>query len=425
MVRILMTGATCSKNRGSTAMLVGAKKALQQFFPGAQFTLLSIFPGLDTKNCKDYEFTVIDNSVNVLSSFVRFSRSLVWRVTHIDKLLEERVLKEYANADVVIDLSGDGFTDDYGLSASINSCYTIILCKLINKPIVIYAQSIGPFKTLLTKWLSKYCLNRVDLLIVRDEITQKYLKEIGVTNTIHFTADAAFLLEPAPTERVKEIFRQEGINNDQRPLVGISASQHIYDLEIKTSKKESGIDYISKMVQIVDHLVSSMDAQIVFVPHVTHDAKRIDDRYVAKLIYEQSIHKNRISLINTEYSAGELKGIIGQCDLFIGPRMHANIAATSMGVPTLAIAYSHKTYGIMDMLGMGNYVLNFQEIEVDEMKYKLDELWRNRVEIRSILNEKVGVLQERALYNGLLVKQLLGSRAAMNGNSDKIGCEYN
>lgn len=420
MARILMTGATCSKNRGSTAMLVGAKKALQQFFPGAQFTLLSIFPDLDTKNCIDYEFTVVDNSLNVLSSLVRFFRSLIWSVIHLDKLLEERVLKEYATADVVIDLSGDGFTDDYGLSASINSCYTIILCKLVNKPIVIYAQSIGPFKTSLTKWLSKYCLNHVDLLIVRDEITQKYLKEIGVTNTIHFTADAAFLLEPASTERVEEIFRQEDINNDQRPLVGISASQHIYDLEMKASKKKSGTDYISKMVQIVDYLVSSMGAQIVFVPHVTHDTKRIDDRYVAKLIYDQSIHKNRINLINTEYSAGELKGIIGQCDLFIGPRMHANIAATSMGVPTLAIAYSHKTYGIMDMLAMGDYVIDFRDMQIDEMKRKIDELWADRTNVRGILNERVGILQERALYNALLVKQLLTSRTTMSGNPDKM-----
>ena len=40
--------------------------------------------------------------------------------------------------------------------------------------------------------------------------------------------------------------------------------------------------------------------------------------------------------------------------------MHANIAATSMCVPTLAIAYSHKFYGIMKMLQLDEYVMDIK-----------------------------------------------------------------
>lgn len=409
MTKMLIIGATCSKNMGSAAMLISATKTLKQFIPESEFTVLSPFPELDLKNCSAYNLNVVGYRGGVLKLLSRFFRSMVWKILHIPQLINEGILQEYANSDVIIDLSGDGFSDDYGSIASIASCYDILLCKFLNNPIVIYAQSIGPFKTKLTKSLSKFCLNRVDLLIVRDGITKNYLQEIGITNTIHFTADSAFLLEPSPYEKIQEILLEENIDTNNRPIIGISASQHIYDLQLKKSKPNLKNPYIILMVKIVDYLVERLNAQIVFIPHVTNDDRPVDDRFVAKKIYAAAENKEKIRLINNEYSPEELKGVIGQCDLFIGARMHANIAATSMYVPTLAVAYSHKSYGIMRMLGMEKYVLDFRTMTFDEMMSRMDDLWVNREKIKAELTSNVKVLEERALYNGELVKELVDS----------------
>jgi len=414
MTKMLLIGATCSKNRGSAAMLISATKTLRQFMPDSEFTVLSPFPELDLKNCSPYNLRVVGYNGGALKILSRLFRSVTWKIfkslsLDLHRLANEELLREYSSSDVIIDLSGDGFTDDYGSMASIISCYDILLCKFLNKPMVIYAQSIGPFKTKLTKSLSKFCLNRVDLLIVRDEITKNYLQEIGIANTIHFTADSAFLLEAPPYEKIQEILVKENIDTNERPIIGISASQHIYDLELKKTKSNSGNPYIMLVVKIVDYLVEKLNAQIIFVPHVTNDDRPVDDRFVAKKICEITKNKDKIRLIDSEYSPGELKGVIGQCDLFIGARMHANIAATSMCVPTLAIAYSHKSYGIMSMLGMEKYVLNFRTMTFDEMILRIDDLWVNREKIRMELTLNVGVLKERALRNGELVKGLLDS----------------
>lgn len=414
MNKILLIGASCSKNRGSAAMLFSATKTLRQFIPESNFTVLSPFPELDLKNCGAYNVRVIGSSEGTLKSIFRLFRSITWNIfkllgLNLHRLINEKILQEYANSDIIIDLSGDTFSDDYGSMASIGSCFKILLCKFLNKPIVIYAQSIGPFNTKLTKSLSKFCLNRVDLLIVRDEITKNYLQEIGITNKIHFTADSAFLLEAPPYEKIQEILLKENIDINDRPIIGISASQHIYDLELKKSKLNSENPYILLMVKIVDYLVEKLNAQIVFVPHVTNDDRPVDDRFVAKKIYEIAKNKNKIRLINNEYYPEELKGVIGQCDLFIGARMHANIAATSMCVPTLAIAYSHKSYGIMRMLEIEKYVLDFRTMTFDEMTARIDDLWVNREKIKVELASNVKVLKEHALHNGELVKELLDS----------------
>lgn len=414
MIKILIIGATCSINKGSAAMLISTVRTLRSFLPDPYFTILSPYHELDLKNCSPYNIKVMGYSGGILRSISRLSRSLIWNIFGsiglcLNRLINEELLKEYNNSDIIIDLSGDTFSDDYGSIASISSCFDIILCKLMKKPIVIYAQSIGPFKTKLTESLSRFCLNRVDLLIVRDEITKNYLHEIKIANTIHYTADSAFLLETPQPKRIREILVKEKIDIKNRPLIGISASQHIYDLELNNTKNDVKIPYVTLMTNVVDFLTDKLDAQIVFIPHVMNNDRPVDDRYIGKKIYEAVKNNDKITLINTEYSPDELKGIIGQCDLFIGARMHANIAATSMCVPTLAIAYSHKTYGIMGMLEMENYVLDFRTMTVEEIISKINDIWINKEEIRSKLELNIEILKKKALHNGELVKELINN----------------
>ncbi|GAI33439.1 unnamed protein product, partial [marine sediment metagenome] len=108
------------------------------------------------------------------------------------------------------------------------------------------------------------------------------------------------------------------------------------------------------MAQVVDYLVSRLDAKVILVPEVIGPTEASDDRVIGALVLDKVEHKDRALSITNEYGPEELRGLIGQCDLFIGARMHANIAAFSMHIPTIAIAYSYKFHGIMKMLGQEN-----------------------------------------------------------------------
>jgi len=400
--KILIVGATCSKNNGSAAMVISATKVLKDYFPNSSFTLLSIFPVLDSKNCGAYNLNVVGFNSSISGLLLSFIRSIIWKVFHQNRIIGDGFLKEFVDSDIVIDLSGDSFSDDSTILDSIICCYRILLCLILNKPIVIYAQSIGPFKTTFTKFLSKYCLNKVDLLIARDEITVEYLKKIGIKNKIYFTADSAFLLNATPYEELKGILIKEKIYVNEKPIIGISTSQHIYDLTLNNGESP----YVRLMVEIVDYLTEKLNAQVILVPHVTNNERPVDDRFVGAKIYQMAKNKNNIKLINNEYSPEILKGIIGLCDLFVGARMHANIAATSMGVPTLAIAYSHKAYGIMRMLDVEKYVLDFKIMNFNDMKARIDDLWDHRIEVSNRLKANVEIIKERSLYNAKLVRDL-------------------
>ena len=120
-------------------------------------------------------------------------------------------------------------------------------------------------------------------------------------------------------------------------------------------------------------------------------------------------NKNGVSIIKGDYSPQELKGIIGKSYLFIGARMHSNIASLSMHVPTIALSWSHKYYGIMKMVEQEKYVCNIRATSFDELVSIIDDAWSNRNEIRKNLISKSAEMEKSALNSARLVKKLMDS----------------
>jgi polysaccharide pyruvyl transferase WcaK-like protein len=319
-------------------------------------------------------------------------------------LLDTEMLKEYFRADMIVDLSGDTLSDNHAFS--LFNIFGIFIGKFLEKKIVVFSQSIGPFKKT-TRSLARFCLNKVDLIVIRDDITKNYLLEIGVNvPSIYLAAEIAFLLKPASPSKVQEILSKEDVNpNEERsPLIGIGTSALIS----KTLNSKNNF-YVLLMAKISDYLIEKLNAQVLFISHViippNYDS--IDDRSVAEKICLLIRNKSRIKMIKGDYSPEELKGIIGQCDLFIGARMHSNIASTSMHVPTVALSWSHKYRGIMRMLEQEEYVCDVRNTSLDELLSKITHSWSNRNEIRNKLASKTAELERSALYSCRLIKMLI------------------
>jgi len=420
MTNILLINTNCSWNKGSAAQVISTTKTLSRLISDANFTIISGIPELDSELCDRHNIKVIGSRgkrhfskdsrllklFNLTGSLLR---CMLWSNLckiglEANKLIDEEILREYHKSDLIVDLSGDTISDKG--TYSFISLFGILIGILLKKKIAIYSQSIGPFKEI-TMPIARFALNKADLIVVREKVTKDYLKEIGVSNpSTHLAAEIAFLLEPAPPKKVHEIFLKENMDKKNGPLIGIGASVFIY--EAFKSKKNV---YVTLMANIADYLIEKFNAQVVFISHVIIPPKSgyRDDRSVAKEIYQLARNKNRIKLIKGDYSPEELKGIIGRCDLFIGARMHSNIASISMHVPTVALAWSHKYHGIMKMVEQEKYVCDIRTTTFDELVAKIDGAWSNREEIIKKLASKTTELEESALYSGRLVKRLIQS----------------
>ena len=117
-----------------------------------------------------------------------------------------------------------------------------------------------------------------------------------------------------------------------------------------------------------------------------------------------------MKVITNEYAATELKGLIGQFDLFIGERIHSVVNAMSMCVPSLIIDRStDERLGIIKMIDQENAICYVENLNADALLSKISDTWSKRENIMKDLRYQTGIIKERAMLNGKLLKELLES----------------
>jgi polysaccharide pyruvyl transferase WcaK-like protein len=249
----------------------------------------------------------------------------------------------------------------------------------------------------------------MSLIMVREKLSRKNLEALNIGDVPVFTtSDSAFLLREADPERTSEIM-SEVVGNIDRPLVGINVSAIIsrYGFSHLDEQGARSLLYTGMIVEAIDHLTEVLGLEVVMVPHVFGPGAN-DDRPVSREIRSKCRNPTRVHLIGADYSAAELKAVIGSTELFIGSRMHSMVASLSMGVPTLAIAYSQKTLGIVgEDMDMADYVLDIRNANAKQLMEMITRLWEDRSQIKASLQERLPEIRRRAELNGHLMKRMM------------------
>jgi colanic acid/amylovoran biosynthesis protein len=407
-VRIVQVGTYSSENKGDAAMELSTAQELSERLANAEITIQSPFPDIDTPAYQEYRVTKTTRRRLIYNS-VLVSRAAAWSLArrygkNLDFLVDHPEIQDMLAADVVIDLSGDMLTEDYGVHVAYSHYLPLLLALALHRPLVICAQSVGPFKW--TRPLIRRILDRAKLITVRDQISLDHLQELGIQNPRLFhTADMAFLLRPAPEARVEEIYRLEGIPSD-KTLLGVSVSGLIRSRYKQWNSAAHAAPFESVMANIVDRAAKAIGASVVFVPHVTGPASAKDDRIVSRAVADKM--ESQVTVLGGNYTPNELKGVIRRTNLFFGARMHANIAALSSAVPTVPISYSHKTQGITRALGQEQRVIPIAQLNVEDAAKRLLDVWEQREHISAELRDKVAAIRTQSQRNVDLILELLG-----------------
>ena len=103
----------------------------------------------------------------------------------------------------------------------------------------------------------------------------------------------------------------------------------------------------------------------------------------------------RVRLLTAEYDAHELKWIIGQCQFFIGSRMHSCIAALSQGVPSIGVAYSRKFVGVFESVGMEQWVVDGRSSTIEDAVSRIVALYHQRDGVRQELLRRSALARQQ------------------------------
>ena len=410
MPRFVFSGTFCALNKGDAAMQLSADQLLRDQFEGADITILSSYPEIDRETYGEIALCQSDRR-RPATAFARLGAAMVWalinRLFGIDAgfLIRANELQEIRHCDALIDLSGDTLTEDYGIRCVISHLMPIMMAITLGRPVVVCAQTIGPFA--ITRPMARFALNRASIITAREQLSFDYLSEIGVAQTLlRRTNDVAFLLKSASAERVAAILLEEAILENGRPLVGLTISRLIGH---RFSPTDAG-RFAALMASVADRLIEEFDVDVILLSHVTGPGEKFDDRIMATAVYENMNRAGNAFVMKGDYTPGELKGLIGRLDMFVGVRMHANISALAMRVPTLAIAYSRKTHGIMQASGQERWVVDIATLSRDNLFSAAAALWRERQDVRQDLIACMPAVEELAKENAQHIRNALAQR---------------
>lgn len=422
-LKILLFGAGFNTdNLGIGALTVGAMNCILAQYPNAQISLLDY-----GRTNSRHRVRLNDRTIDVPVVNMRFS----WRVylgNNIAVLLflaavcrvvpkslrnwivnHNACLKEISTADMVASLAGgDSFADIYGLERLLFMSLPQILTVWMGKKLVLLPQTIGPFRRTFSKAIAKYILKRATHIYSRDrrgiDAWRSLLTDGSGATKMSFCYDVAFVMNPVPPERIDI----EGIPvleiNTNRPLVGVNVSG-LLAIGGYSRKNMFGlqVDYSRFIRRLIEMLVRSKGARVLLVPHVFGEGHESESDLTAceKLYAElRPIYRDMIGLVRRKYDHSEMKYIIGQCDCFVGSRMHSCIGAVSQCIPAVSIAYSDKFIGVMETIGIESAVADARAISEDELLQTVEAVYDQRAEIRQKLVPKMK--EVRATINAAL-----------------------
>ena len=440
MYKILIAENIPSLNKGEMTILEGMLESFRSL-GSVELAMLSSVPDIDQPRYgtrvkiidakkgwhlvgrpKDY-----GRAVRVLASIFVSVQHLLFLVFYgilrarALRLMRSDVWKAYLASDVILvgHNSAFGIGGGTGVAPYFSFLYMPLLRKVLRKPLVIYGGSIGRFKPplgLLGNPLLKLALRKVDLITLRERISYYRVVDMGLQDRkIALTGDPAFLLTPTPPERIKEILATEGIDRCSGPLIGVTVTRKRARLAFPQLNNPdlSYIRHAEVFAEVVDKLITRLNATVIFIPHCVGYGEKLDDRIVAKDIVQRCRNKEQVKVITTEYSAAELKGLIGQLDFFIGERLHSVINAMSVGVPSVALSDpADQRLDIIRMLGQDNAICHVENLDSEALLAKISDMWSRRDKIKEELQSQTRIMRERATLNGKLLKELLDSRNA-------------
>lgn len=396
-MRVLVTHAYSKDNAGDAALLSVLLGDLRSVDPDGSITILTFNPA---------EVGTVFEGAPVQASFMlealrgRFrtaklvSSAYVMAATLTSARMKRRlggrlgdVMARYESAELVVATPGGYLTGRRGFASTVElvlQLHPLVVATTLGTPVVLYSQSVGPFGNSLQARMVAWVLRRSDLVITREDISTELLASLGVSANVVRSVDAGFAF--SRDHEVRPDLRSRLAVPDHRLLVGITVRHWLAG--------RAQVRYERAVAQMADAAIDRYGATVVFIPQVTSAGHGDDDRVVSRRV--AAAMEQASTVLDDQFDHPTTKALYADLDVLVGTRFHSVIFALSSNVPALAIAYEHKTRGIMSDLDLDEWVIDFEAVTGEMLIERFAALVASSDRYRAQLHERLPGYQERA-----------------------------
>lgn len=359
--RVVMSGYYGFSNAGDDAILEAIQQAIHEASDDVAVTVLSNDPELTQKQ---YGMDAIP-------------RFRIWKV-----------FSALRRSDAL--LSGGGsLLQDTTSTRSLLYYLAVIRCaQFLGKPVMLYANGIGPVRRPANRRRVKQVVERATLVTLRDHSSARELADMGVDRPdLQVTADPVFHLSPAPEERGRELLQAAGLAPGA-PFVAVSVRDWP-DTE----------HFCRELARLCDHLRRTHGMEVLFL--LMQPSR---DRAAARKV--QGFMEEPSFLLDEPCTPRELMAVLGQARLCLAMRLHTLIFAARMAVPSMGLVYDPKVDSYLRELDLpaAGYVDSF---DGDEAIRRADAMMAGYDGVLARLREKSAQLTQAARENERLLLEML------------------
>lgn len=257
--------------------------------------------------------------------------------------------------DAFLDIAGFAYSDEWGSRPTRDLASLTAYYKAQGKPIIFLPQAFGPFQRDETRSAIRKVLNNASLVFARDQQSYDYLLEFSSDpNKIHRSPDMT-LFYPRMSSSLSQSVSEKG-------YACVVPNIRILD----RGEKAWGDKYHCCLSVITKELLQrGLDVKVVVHDNTGEDlmlARRICEECGsgAKLVQEED------PLV--------LKQLIGCSRIVIGSRYHSLVAAFSLGVPAIAIGWSHKYDMLFHDFDMDDFIFSSPAVPEETIVHRIHEL---------------------------------------------------
>lgn len=300
------------------------------------------------------------------------------------------VLNKIKNCDLVISHSDENFKETASLlllnpswvitwwSMLISRTCEILVAKSFGKPVIMFPNSVGPFRTKIGKFLVRLSFNMCNIILIRDSISHVIVKKLGTRAIATLTYDTALLFSSEKTIMQTDLIK---------PLLGVCPG--IYSNSLSD---EEVSNYIMAHVDALDEAIEKYGFHVVFIPHYISGFSR-DDLNISDQILKKMRNKKCARIVNLS-AVDDFKSCLDQMDMIISSKMHPAVLGASGYVPILCILYDHKQTSFFERLDMIDCTLSLNAVSQRNLLSKITYVWCKRAQIRASLEKQIPLWQK-------------------------------
>ena len=372
------------------------ERILKDFYDNKKYDIvLSGYYGFNNSG-DDALLTAIINNLRVYKEDVRIltlsknpkQTKRLFKVDAINRFNPFIIYKSLKKSKLFLNGGGTLIHDATSSHSLYYYLYLMNLAKKLNLKLVVYANGIGPFKEKNEK-ISALVTKKADLITLRDELSKKELRRIGVDkNEVFVTADPAITLDACSDIETLKLIKENNINENGKYMA----------VSVRGWNKNDKL-FEAKIAEICDYVYEKYNIETIFIT-----MRPSEDLLISQNILQRMSHKGYI--IKDEQSAEKLMGIISKCELVIGMRLHSLIYATTMCVPLIGIIYDPKIKGFLDYIKQ-DMLVDAENIDSSYLREMIEKIIDNKDEIRKNLVTYKEELSKKALSNAEMTIKLL------------------